>query len=87
LDSVGAAPAILVGTINRVRLGAVHSAFHRRARQIYGSDKDRRRGANGIQVRVIEYTLDEVAGAEPIYRLLTSILDPDQAPAEELAAL
>src|SRR5258708_7381510 len=44
-------------------------------------------GANGIQVRVIEYTLDEVAGAEPIYRLLTSILDPDQAPAEELAAL
>ena len=54
---------------------------------IYGSDKDRRRGANGIQVRVIEYTLDEVAGAEPIYRLLTSILDPDQAPAEELAAL
>jgi hypothetical protein len=54
---------------------------------IYRSDKDRRRGANGIPVRVIEYTLDEVAGAEPIYRLLTSILDPDQAPAEELAAL
>src|SRR6266852_8875145 len=25
--------------------------------------------------------------SEPIYRLLTSILDPDQAPAEELAAL
>ena len=54
---------------------------------IYGSDKNRRRGANGIRVRVIEYTLAGVANAEPIYRLLTSILDPDQAPAEELAAL
>src|ERR1035437_4749702 len=54
---------------------------------IYRTDKDRRRGTNGIRVRVIEYTLDGVAGAEPIYRLLTSILDPDQAPAEELAAL
>ena len=54
---------------------------------IYRSDKDRRRGANGIRVRVIEYTLDGIANAEPIYRLLTSILDPDQAPAEELAAL
>jgi IS4 transposase len=28
-----------------------------------------------------------VADAEPIYRLITSILDPQQAPAEELAAL
>jgi hypothetical protein len=54
---------------------------------IYRSDKDRRRGANGICVRVIEYTLEGVAGAEPIYRLVTSILDPDRAPAKELAAL
>ena len=54
---------------------------------IYRSDKDRRQGNNGIPVRVIEYTLEGVANAEPIYRLLTSILDPDQAPAEELAAL
>lgn len=54
---------------------------------IYRSDRDRRRGANGILVRVIEYTLEGVAGAEPIYRLLTTILDPDQAPADELAAL
>ena len=49
--------------------------------------KDRRHGANGIRVRVIEYTLEGVAGAEPIYRLVTSILDPSQAPAQELAAL
>jgi hypothetical protein len=54
---------------------------------IYPSDKDRRRGSNGIRVRVIEYTLEGVAGAEPIYRLVTSILDPGQAPAQELAAL
>ncbi len=54
---------------------------------IYRSDKDRRRGVHGIRVRVIEYTLEGVAGAEPIYRLVTSILDPDQAPAQELAAL
>jgi hypothetical protein len=54
---------------------------------IYGSDKDRRRGSNGIRVRVIEYTLDGVAGAEPLYRLVTSVLDPGQAPAQELAAL
>ena len=54
---------------------------------IYRSDKDRRRGANGIRVRVIEYTLEGVADAEPIYRLVTSILDPDRAPAQELAAL
>ena len=38
-------------------------------------------------MRVIEYRLDGVAGAEPIYRLVTSILDPQQAPAQELAAL
>jgi hypothetical protein len=54
---------------------------------IYASDKDRRHGANGIRVRVIEYTLEGIAGAEPIYRLVTSILDPNEAPAEELAAL
>src|SRR3989442_7097537 len=35
----------------------------------------------------MEYTLDGVAGAEPMYRLVTSILDPNQAPAQELAAL
>ena len=45
------------------------------------------RGANGVVVRVIEYRLEGVEGAEPLYRLLTTILDPEQAPAEELAAL
>jgi hypothetical protein len=54
---------------------------------IYRSDKDRRQRRNGIVVRVIEYRLEGVAGAEPLYRLLTTILDAEQAPAEELAAL
>jgi hypothetical protein len=40
-----------------------------------------------VPVRVIEYRLDGVEGAEPLYRLVTSILDPNLAPARELAAL
>lgn len=54
---------------------------------IYASQKDQRRRSNGVLVRVIEYQLKGVPGAEPIYRLLTTILDPDKAPAQELAAL
>jgi len=54
---------------------------------IYDSAKDRRHSRNGVVVRVIEYTLEGVPDAETIYRLLTSILDPKEAPASELAAL
>ena len=38
-------------------------------------------------VRVIEYTLKGVPTAESSYRLVTNILEPKRAPAEELAAL
>jgi hypothetical protein len=55
--------------------------------RIYPSQKDQRRKTNGVVVRVVEYCLDGVEGGEPIYRLITTILDPDKAPAEELAAL
>lgn len=55
--------------------------------RIYPAQKDQRRQRNGLTVRVIEYRLQGVAGAEPIYRLVTSILDAEQAPATELAAL
>jgi len=55
--------------------------------KVYASDKDRRHDRGGIEVRVIEYRLEGVPGAEPIYRLITTILDPQQAPAKELAAL
>jgi hypothetical protein len=55
--------------------------------RIYPSERDRRYQTNGVVVRVVEYRLEGVAGAEPIYRLVTSILDPQPAPAQELAAL
>ena len=55
--------------------------------RIYASTSDRRNQRNGIVVRLIEYRLKGVPGAEPIYRLITTILDPAAAPAEELAAL
>jgi len=55
--------------------------------RIYASTSDRRNQRKGIVVRVIDYRLKDVRGAEPIYRLITTILDPIQAPAKELAAL
>jgi hypothetical protein len=55
--------------------------------RIYASERDRRQQRDGVTVRVIEYRLHGVTDAEPIYRLLTSLLDPAQAPAAELAAL
>ena len=55
--------------------------------RIYASTSDRRNQRKGIAVRVIDYRLKDVPGAEPIYRLITTILDPAQAPAQELAAL
>jgi hypothetical protein len=55
--------------------------------RIYASTSDRRNQRNGIVVRVIDYRLHNVPGAEPVYRLITTILDPVQAPAKELAAL
>jgi hypothetical protein len=38
----------------------------------------------GLPVRVVEYTL---AGHEDVYRLITTVLDPAKAPAEQLARL
>jgi hypothetical protein len=54
---------------------------------LHACEHDRRHKTNGVMVRVIEYRLDGVAGAEPLYRLITTIIDPDRAPAHELAAL
>lgn len=55
--------------------------------RIYASTSDWRNGRKGIIVRVIDYRLKDVEGAEPLYRLITTILDHKQAPAKELAAL
>jgi len=40
-----------------------------------------------VPVRVIRYTLPDTPGAEEQYRLVTNILEPERAPASELAAL
>ena len=52
----------------------------------YPTPTAQRQGRQGVVVRVIEYHLDGVPGAEPLYRLLTTIVDP-AVPAPELAAL
>jgi hypothetical protein len=54
---------------------------------VYPSERDWRHKTNGIALRVIDYRLEGIEGAEPIYRLATTILHPDKAPAGELAAL
>jgi hypothetical protein len=53
----------------------------------YPTHSQRKHGRNGMPVRVIEYRLEGLAEAEPLYRLVTSILNPAEAPATELAAL
>lgn len=55
--------------------------------RLYASACDRRRQRPGRVVRVIDYRLQGVPEAEPLYRWLTTLLDPSQAPARELAAL
>lgn len=54
--------------------------------RVYPGDH-RKRHSDGVKVRVIDYRLYGVADAEPMYRLVTTILDPAQASAQELAAL
>jgi hypothetical protein len=55
--------------------------------RIYRSDEDRKHDRQGIDVRVVEYRLDGAKDVTTLYRLVTTILDPDAAPGEELAAL
>ncbi|MER7780688.1 IS4 family transposase [Streptomyces sp. NPDC096191] len=50
---------------------------------VASKDRDRR---NPFPVRVVEYRLDG-RDEDTLYRLITTICDPDQAPAVELAAL
>jgi hypothetical protein len=59
-----------------------------------GSSLSRLRPSSGphrrqraVVVRLIEYRLNGAPDAEPLYRLITSLLDPESAPAAELAAL
>src|SRR4051812_9055520 len=54
---------------------------------VYPGAKDRRHRSSGIRLRVVEYRLEGLPDAEPLYRVATTILDPQKAPAAELAAL
>lgn len=54
---------------------------------IHPGAETRRARAPGIVVRVIDYRLPALTDPEPRYRLLTTLLDPKRAPADELAAL
>ena len=59
---------------------------------IYPTTKDRRKKTAGIRVRMIEYevtTEDKSGAGEQVstFRLITTILDPATAPAEDLAGL
>lgn len=52
---------------------------------VRGSGQDRRRSRGECPIRVVEY---RIAGeGDEVYRLATTLLDPEQAPATELAAL
>jgi hypothetical protein len=57
--------------------------------RIYRSQADQRAKRGGVQARVVEYRLDDpgVPEAQERYRLLSTILDSDAAPASELAGL
>jgi len=58
--------------------------------RIYPTQKDRRHQTGGVRVRVVEYLLDpppSASGEETRYRLLTTILEDERAPAAELAGL
>jgi hypothetical protein len=56
--------------------------------RIYANQSDQRAHRDAQQVRVVEYQLDDgLSDPEQRYRLLCTILEPEQAPASELGVL
>jgi hypothetical protein len=57
--------------------------------RVYANQRDQRAQRDGQQVRVVEYQIDDGIDrdAEQRYRLLSTILEPEQAPAAELGGL
>jgi hypothetical protein len=57
--------------------------------KVYPSPGDRKQDRGGLRVRVIEFKLEGLAqgGDGELYRVITTLLDPEEAPARELAAL
>jgi hypothetical protein len=57
--------------------------------RVYRSQPDQRAKRDGVRVRVVEYRLDDpgLPETEQRYRLISTLLDPDAAPASELGVL
>lgn len=57
--------------------------------RVYATQNDQRKDRNGIDVRVIEYELDDPGrvGCGELHRLVTSLMDTQDHPAEELIML
>lgn len=55
--------------------------------RIYPTEKAKRNKKDGLVVRVVEYQLEGVEHAEPLYRLITTLTDAAKYPAGEVAAL
>jgi hypothetical protein len=75
----------------RVRVNQVFPCHQRRPdgsylSRLYASPDHRRRDEGGLTVRIIEYRREGVPEAEPLYRLITTLLDPDAAPAARAGA-
>jgi hypothetical protein len=70
--------------VQRLEDGSYLSYIYPNRRDRLDHPEDARRR---LAVRIIEYRLAGVGSPEPWYRLVTTILDPQAAPARELAAL
>jgi hypothetical protein len=57
--------------------------------KVYPNNGCRNRGTNGIEVRVVEYTIDDPqrVGHKEVHRLMTNLLNADAYPAMELVML
>lgn len=81
-DYLGRIPANVKFLVEEPLADGSYSSF------IYPPGKLRKRGSQPIQVRVIEYTIEqqEKPGEQLTYRLITSLLNIEQFPAAMLAA-
>lgn len=55
--------------------------------KIYPCPQYRERDVRGVWVRIVEYRLEGVEDSKPVYRLVTTLLDEAETPAEDLASL
>jgi hypothetical protein len=87
-QAAGSGAALLWRTKSNHRLAVVERLADGSYLSELHDSSDRRR-EHGVRVRVLEYEIDDPGrtASDTRYRLLTTILDPDHAPAAELAPL